>query len=311
MVICIIALPVFAILGIFSLKYRTLTKEAFRCLFRTIALKPCDTGLDQRIKSNFTAKLLWWPALSRFFYKRFVILSWVFVILLLASTGFTGYGIYNYIKYGNCNGEQSVAFCIFNAAKPEFLLPAQQQTESCSAIGTKQSLYPDKITLHDGEPVRGKPDAKLTIIEYGCFSCAYTKEAEPVVRKILQNYPQVNLVYLDVPLDVHKNSVEAALAAECAKEQDKYWEYHDALFENHDALSDTMFVEIAKQLKINTTQFKDCYTTKRYQEEVDADYQNAMEVGIYGTPTFFVNDKNLVGPQDYKTFANMVEGELK
>src|SRR3989344_7582794 len=114
MVLCIIALPVFALLGIFSLKYRMLAKEAFRCLFRTAMLKPCDTGLDMRIKSKFTAKLMWWPALAKGFYRYFEIISWIFVILLVGSTIAVGYGLYNYVNYGNCNGPESSAFCIFN-----------------------------------------------------------------------------------------------------------------------------------------------------------------------------------------------------
>lgn len=118
MVICIIALPVLALLGLFSLKYRILAKEAFHCLFESIQLKPCTSGLDNRIKSKFSAKLMWLPPLARFFYRYFTILSWIFVILLLLSIAFSAYGIYNYAKYGNCNGKQSDGFCIFNEIQP-------------------------------------------------------------------------------------------------------------------------------------------------------------------------------------------------
>ena len=96
MVICLVALPVLAVLGIFSLRYRALAEEAFRCFFRTFALKPCDTGLDQRIKSRFTAKLMWWPWFARKFYKWFTVLSWIFVILMLLSVWFSAQGLYYY-----------------------------------------------------------------------------------------------------------------------------------------------------------------------------------------------------------------------
>src|SRR3989344_7797428 len=88
MVICLIALPVFLILGIFSVKYRLLAKEAFRCFFKTVTLKPCDTGLDQKIKSEITARLMWWPPLASIFYNRFNVISWVFAILIITSTFF-------------------------------------------------------------------------------------------------------------------------------------------------------------------------------------------------------------------------------
>jgi len=127
-VICIIALPVFAFLGLFSLKYRILAAEAFRCLFRTAQLKPCDSRLNQRIKINFTSKLMWWPSLAKGVYKNFAILSWIFVILMIGSTIATGYGFYNYVKYGNCNGPDSSAFCVFNAFSEQSI-----QNDSCSS----------------------------------------------------------------------------------------------------------------------------------------------------------------------------------
>ncbi len=301
MVICLIALPIFAILGIFSLKYRQLAWEAFHCLFKTVQLKPCDTGIDQRIKSKYTAKLMWWPGLARAFYKYFTVLSWIFVILMLVSTYFTGLGVYNYEKYGNCNGPDSNAFCIFNVVKPN--------QEECSATGVKQTLYPDKVKI-EGYPVRGDPNAKLTIVEYGCFSCPYTKEAEPVVRQILQDYHDVNLVYHDVPLSIHKYSIEAAEAALCAKDQDKYWAYHDILFDKQNLLNDTVFYDFAQELNLNVTQFKECYSTKKYEAEINQSYANALDVGIYGTPTFFIKQANLVGPQKYKTFKAIIEDNL-
>ena len=130
MVICIVALPVFAILGLFSLKYRVLTKEAFHCLFETVQLKPCNSGLDNRIKSKFSAKLMWWPGLARFFYKYFAWLAWIFVFLLVVSMVLSAYGIYNYAKYGNCNGADSNGVCVLGEI--------EQGVEKC--IGYNQTV---------------------------------------------------------------------------------------------------------------------------------------------------------------------------
>lgn len=115
MVLCWIALPVFAILGIFSAKYRKLTKDAFECLFKTATFRKCSSGLDDRIKSDVTGTFLKYsPPTARFFYNNYKLISWIIVILVLMSAYFTGVGVYNYVKYGNCNGPNSNEFCIFN-----------------------------------------------------------------------------------------------------------------------------------------------------------------------------------------------------
>ena len=112
MVLCLIALPIFAVLSIFSLKYRKLTLDAWRCLVRTATLRKCDSGLDDRIKSSITGIFLKVsPRLAKFFYTHYKAISWVILAIFLWATWYSGLGIYNYIKYGNCNGAESVAFC--------------------------------------------------------------------------------------------------------------------------------------------------------------------------------------------------------
>ena len=98
--ICLIALPIFLVLGIFSVKYRILAKEAFDCIFRAITLRKCESKLDQRIKSRITGKILkYHPGTARFFFKNFELLSWIFVALFILSLIFSAIGIYNYAFY--------------------------------------------------------------------------------------------------------------------------------------------------------------------------------------------------------------------
>ena len=297
MVICIIALPIFAIMGIFSLKYRILAREAFHCLFETIALKPCNSGLDNRIKSKFSAKLMWWPSLARGFYKYFTLLSIIFVILMLTSTAFTGYGLYNYIKYGNCNGPDSSAFCIFNPTG----VPA---SEKCSVFGVEGAINTSNVKI-EGYPSIGRGDLGV-LHEYGCYSCPYTKEAEPVVRQLLENYPGLKFVYHDVPLEIHNFSVEADVAAICAGEQDEYWRYHDLLFDREGELENWSFVAFANALDLNISEFNKCLSSNETLSEVERYKSDSMEVGIYEIPTFIFEDKSLVGPQSYKNLKNLI-----
>jgi hypothetical protein len=102
MVICIVALVVFSVLGIFSATYRKLSKEAFGCVGRMLIFQPCKTNLDQRIKSKVAIKLMKVPPIARFFYKNFKLLSWIFTISFFVSMIYSLNGIYNLIVYGSC-----------------------------------------------------------------------------------------------------------------------------------------------------------------------------------------------------------------
>ncbi len=102
--ICIVALVVFAVLGIFSAYYRKLAAEAFDCVFRRITLRPCKSGLDTRLKAKIVAKSLGaHPALGRFVNAHFEALSWTLTVLMLASTYFVAVGAYNLYVFGSCD----------------------------------------------------------------------------------------------------------------------------------------------------------------------------------------------------------------
>lgn len=113
--ICLIALVVFGILGIFSATHRKIAAQAFDCVFRKMTLRPCQSGLDQRLRIGIigTASRKS-PKLARFISKHFEILSWAFTILMIVSMIYSVIGAFNFVVYGNCNGESSQAFCIYN-----------------------------------------------------------------------------------------------------------------------------------------------------------------------------------------------------
>jgi hypothetical protein len=118
MVLCLLALPIFAVLSIFSVKYKKLTKDALECIFKTVTLRKCTSGLDDRIRADVTGTFLKFsPATARLFYKHYKIISWIILILFLLSTYYSAVGVYNYVKYGNCNGQSSTAFCVIKAAE--------------------------------------------------------------------------------------------------------------------------------------------------------------------------------------------------
>ena len=103
MVLCIVALVVFSILGIFSGHYRGLAKDAFKCVYRMVTFKPCDVQLETKIKTKITSKLMVIPSLARSFYKYFKPISWIFTISFFASLIYSAYGIYNLLAIGRCD----------------------------------------------------------------------------------------------------------------------------------------------------------------------------------------------------------------
>jgi hypothetical protein len=114
MVICIVALVVFSVLGLFSAKYRKLSKEAFGCVFSMMTLRPCKTNLDQRIRSKVTAKLMGkTPSLARLFYRNFKAISVIFTISFFASLIYSAYGIFNLVVYGSCDPSDPGS-CVIN-----------------------------------------------------------------------------------------------------------------------------------------------------------------------------------------------------
>jgi len=106
MVLCIVAMVVFSIMSIGSAKYKRLSREAMRCVFKNLTFSPCDVQLEQKIKGKVTAKLLRFPTLARFFYRNFKIIAWVFTVSFFASLAYSVYALYNYFAYGTCEPGQ-------------------------------------------------------------------------------------------------------------------------------------------------------------------------------------------------------------
>ena len=103
MVICIIALAVFGVLGIFSAKYRKLFFQALHCLKRNIMLRPGETGFDRKMKYSIARRVYKFPRLHNFVYRHFNIFSWALVVLLFGSMAYSAYGIYNLATYKTCD----------------------------------------------------------------------------------------------------------------------------------------------------------------------------------------------------------------
>lgn len=166
----------------------------------------------------------------------------------------------------------------------------------------------------------GKKSAKVVMVEFTDYQCPFCEQAFqqtfPQIKKDYVDSGKVFYVLRDMPLSFHPNAKPGALAARCAGEQNKYVEMHDTLFgKQSEWVNETdvkdKFVGYAKDLGLNVGKFTSCYTDKKYEKDVDADIALAGKVGVTGTPTFFIDGKEVVGAQPVGVFTAALDEALK
>lgn len=163
----------------------------------------------------------------------------------------------------------------------------------------------------EGDPFLGSEDAVITMIEFGDFRCGYCKRfQDETIAPLMERFDgRVRLVFRDYPL-LGQPSLDAALAAECADDQSKFWEFHDMLYIAPDQLTRDAFLSYATDLALDVETFTTCYDTQAHLDEVVQDYQDGQTLGVSGTPTFFINGKIFIGAQPLNDFIVRIETEL-
>jgi len=122
---------------------------------------------------------------------------------------------------------------------------------------------------------------------------------------------KVKRVFRDFPLAMHREAQGAAEAAQCAHEQQKFWEYHDKLFANQRALGVDQLKAYAAEMGLDTEKFNACLDAGKYRELVLEDFSDGQALGVSGTPAFFINGRFISGAQPYEAFASIIEEELE
>ncbi len=162
-----------------------------------------------------------------------------------------------------------------------------------------------------GHPQRGSDNAAVTIVEFGDFQCPYCRRAEGTLREVRGHYGnKVRLVYMDFPLSFHPNAMDAAMAARCAGEQGKFWQYHDALFANQTALSAADLKAEAERLRLNSEKFDACFDQRKYESDILADKAEGKRAGADGTPYFLINGDPLSGAAPFSAFEVSIDRAL-
>jgi len=179
--------------------------------------------------------------------------------------------------------------------------------------GVKVYLEPPRVQIAvDDDPARGGPvGAPITIVEFSDYQCPFCSRAETVVDDVMKKYgDKVRLVYRDYPLSFHPNAEMAAMGAECAEEQGKYWEMNRAMFANQSKLAAADLVETAGSLGMDKDKLKACLDSGKYRSEVQKDFQDGQKAGVTGTPTFFINGVMIVGARGVDSFSEIIDREL-
>ncbi len=162
----------------------------------------------------------------------------------------------------------------------------------------------------------GPVDAKVRIVIFSDYACPYCQQAAPVVRNLAAKYgDKIRITFRDYPL--HTNSVDLALAGNCAGAQGKFWEMNDSLFENQEDYINLQGAELntalknqAKEIKLDSEKFSSCLDEKTYLYRLNDDFADAEILGLSGTPSWFVNRYKITGFYPEENFTSMIDGLL-
>lgn len=175
------------------------------------------------------------------------------------------------------------------------------------------------------EPFKGSATAKVALIEFSDYQCPfcsrYTKDVLPQIRTDYVETGKIKYVFRDMPLPFHQHAFKAAEAAHCAGVQGKFWEMHDALFENQSALAPEQLAGHAKTVGVVDAQFQQCLDSGKFAADINKDIADAGAAGITGTPSFLVGViqpgdgrvkvvRKLVGAKPYAEFKAALDAAL-
>ena len=177
----------------------------------------------------------------------------------------------------------------------------------------RRGIDPNKVHKVNtvGSPSIGPDDASVTLIEFSDFQCPFCARVTPTLEQIQETYgDDVRIVFKHLPLRIHPQAPMAHAASEAAKAQGKFWEMHDLIFANPRQLTEEKFIEYAGQIDLDVEQFKVDMASPEVKKRVDADVAEASQLGVTGTPGFFINGKFVSGAKPFADFKQRIDAEL-
>lgn len=220
--------------------------------------------------------------------------NFAIVAIIVGAIGI-GIGAYTLVTVGNSfSGEKS--------------------TETSSELQT---------LMANGSPVLGSKDAPITILEFGDYQCPncmrFATQIKPLIVKNYIDTGKAKLVFKDFTI-YGNDSILASIATHCAGDQNMYWEMHDAIYENQKAINSgwintDSIRKFASEVGLDMQQFNTCFDDRKYREQVKANFEQGKSIGIDGTPTFLIIDKDgqaqaIKGAQPYDVFKKVLDEML-
>lgn len=290
--VCIAAFIVFAILGIFSVTYRKLTREAWICVVRRATLRPCETDFQTKVKGLIVGKLIGKSEkMAGFVSRHFKGLAWIIVILSISSTVYLGYGVYNLVRYQTCDPWTN------NCPIGAKACPVKDAGSFWAGL---QRLFGVKGSFENDEQVSGPVyKDKIAVVEFADYRCPACAYQEKVLREFLVKHKdEVNFVFRNIV--AHEGSLDASKAAEAARKQGKFLEMHHLIFERQAAWGssgnfESVFEGYAKELGLDMIKFRADRDSEEVMNVIKNDMELARKLGVSGTPTIFISGKMFYG----------------
>ncbi len=195
---------------------------------------------------------------------------------------------------------------------------AQQkaQTDFYTGLRSKYKvdvkLEPIRVTVAANGPAKGPANAPVTIVEFSDFQCPFCSQLIPTLEQVKAKYgDKVRIVFRQYPLPFHQNAAKAAEAALCANEQGKFWELHDVMFKNQNALGVEDLKKSAATLGLNSDEFGKCLDSGKNAAVVQSDMKEGSAAGVSGTPAMFINGRFISGAVPIDQITTVIEDELR
>jgi protein-disulfide isomerase len=192
----------------------------------------------------------------------------------------------------------------FRKKRDEQQQAAEQEEEK---VIEEQFKNPVKVDIGKS-PVKGSDDAPITIVEFSDFQCPFCSRGAQTLEDVVKEYPgKIKIVFKNLPLPFHPEAKPAAIAALAAGKQGKFWQMHDKLFANQNALGSDLYPALAKELGLDVNKFTKDLGDAELAKQVEEDAALAASLGIQGTPGFFVNGVQIRGARPLPYFKAIVD----
>lgn len=169
-----------------------------------------------------------------------------------------------------------------------------------------------KTPVTSKDHIQGDATAPVLLVEYGDYECPHCGHAYPIVQRVQKHFgKRLAFVFRNFPLqEIHPNAEGAAETAEFAATHGRFWEMHDAIFENQTALEEPLFLELAEKLGLSADDLEGALDESKYAERVREDFIGGVRSGVNGTPTFFINGQRHDGPFEFEDLVAAIEARL-